>query len=115
MSDIPNRLLAIVSQAKRKCGNCKHFDLAAGQAALKEWPAFMGAAAVLAPDRMGRPRVPTVEQLIEEGNTPEEAKLKHAEAKDAQLPETNVGWDEIGSCAKHSQGRAMTDSCKDWT
>lgn len=39
---------------KKACESCKHFDLAEGQAVLRQFPAFMAAAAVVSPAQIAR-------------------------------------------------------------
>jgi hypothetical protein len=38
----------------RQCSNCKHFDLAEGQAVIAQFPAFMRVANVVSPAQIGR-------------------------------------------------------------
>ena len=109
------RLIATVIGSKRKCANCKSFNLKDGQEALAAHPAFAAAAAVLSPDQMGRSNVPSLEQLKAEGCTDEEAATKREAAIASQPAPVSARWSEIGACNKHNQGRWTGDKCEDWS
>ena len=92
----PGRFLARFVGSRRRCGNCKHFNVAVLRDELAQHPHFMAAAQVLSPDKMGL--------------------VKPAEGEEAPPPppQTGAKWSELGACLKHSEGRWSGDCCKDW-
>ncbi len=120
----------------RPCGDCRHFDLDAGQMIMGQTPDFVAATRHLLPWQMGRKR--------EVDYNPEylelEAKLEQAikdrdytlqsELTDKMMtmdpgrvrkpseyvpPEMlRLKWQDFGACAQHEELRANTDTCADY-
>ncbi len=86
----------------RVCGSCAHFDLAAGQEALRAQPAMMQAAATIPPWAMGRKvkREPNGALIPPEGTTKEWLAAK---------------WVDLGGCTHHQRGMFPFDTCPQFT
>jgi hypothetical protein len=83
----------------KKCATCKHWNLADGQAVMRDYPDFLRAAAVLRPGRMAT----TVD---DEGRV-----------KANGLP-PRAQWDDFGACDKHetvTYGDVLPEWCNDWS
>lgn len=85
------------TQAK-VCSTCRHFDLAAGQAALRANPAMMGAAAQIPPWAMGR----KIERDDRGSPIP---------PKDTDPALLEATWEDLGACKLDKLGRLKIDVC----
>ena len=86
-SRVARLLLPIVRERSRKCANCDHFDLAAGQEAMKANPYFAAAATVVPPSRMGR----TLYTPQREDESAEDVQARHAKVESEFAKQWNEG------------------------
>jgi hypothetical protein len=96
----PNRFVAKIHKAKRKCGNCKHFDLAEGQKERAKSGVFASVTEVVPPSQVSGSR--------KEG--------EEAEKPTSPMPK-NVKWEDFGSCM-HADNEGLLiwagDTCPKW-
>lgn len=102
------RLVELVPARKHKlpvvieCGTCQHFDLEEGQAFMRQYPAFMGAAAVRSPAQMSEKAV-----LDAHGNVVGWNK----DGPGGKVTPLKAKWDDFGACQLLSEGRYKHDVC----
>lgn len=103
MSTPKRRLLVLGGVLEPSCAACKHFDLAAGQAAFKLHEAFFSAAQHLTPEQMG---------VADKAGRGEHE-------WDAAGPKQPAGrvvtrWSDYGACQLKGEGVHKDYSCKEY-
>jgi len=98
---IPNRVLARFVASRRRCGNCKHFDLEEGQRGLRKMGVFSAVIDQISPAQMA-------------------ASKSHADEPDpvakAPMPK-GVRWEDFGACQHNAHDDAAVwrgHVCGDW-
>lgn len=98
------RLLVLSGLIDPTCAVCVHFDLEVGQAAMKGFEAFAGAAGHLSPEQMARA---------------DDAGRGEAEwdITGPKLPagHTQTRWSDYGACQRHNEIVHKGSSCKEYT
>jgi hypothetical protein len=142
LDSAPERKSAAVRLAQAsagpRCDGCAHFDVAAGQAAMRENPAFVAACASIPPWRMDRviktePNPDHVLLVTEIDLARERGDAEQVLSLESQLELTpatrplpddkqevdpelmKVSWEDFGACLVRSEVRAPHDACDDWT
>lgn len=99
----PRRQLPVLIE----CATCQHFDLEEGQAALQQYPAFLGAAAVRSPAQMSQRAL-----LDAHGNVT--GWKEDGEDGAGKTTPLKAKWADFGACAVHQEGRYKHDVCNQY-
>lgn len=88
-----------------ECATCAHFDLEEGQAYMRQYPAFLGAASVRSPAQMSSKALLDVHGNVTgwQGTGP-----------DGKVTPLKAKWADFGACAVHQEGRYRHDVCSSY-